>query len=102
MTTAGVSSPTGAVLPAVSTILPVATNSSVNDVLTSTLGKQECVVPPTSNFFSSVGGTVASVERVDESSDDTDADVDDDSDDSESHGGGTVAPTEKKRLAWRC
>ena len=98
MTTAGVTSCSGAVLPAVSTILPVITSTAINDVLTSTLGQPNTEILPSFDTHCSVGKTSSSKEGVGESAtvEESDSDVDDDSDSSESHGGGTITPPGKK------
>ena len=96
MTTAGVTSRSGAVLPAVSTILPVITSTAVNDVLTSTLGQPNTEILPSLDTHCSVGKTSSSKEGVGESVEESASNVDDDSDSSESHGGGTITPPEKK------
>ena len=84
------------VLPAVSTILPAVTSTTVNDVLTSTLGQLDTVIPPALDALCSVSKTISSKEGAEESTEDSDADVDDGNYSSESHGGGTITPTEKK------
>ena len=86
----------GAVLPAVSTILPVITSTTVNDVLTSTLGQPNTEILPSLDTHCSVGKTSSSKGVVGESVEEPDSNVDDDSDSSESHGGGTITPPEKK------
>ena len=96
MTTAGVTSCSGEVLPAVSTILPVVSSTALNDVLTSTLGQPNTETPPSLDALRSVGKTKSSKEGAEESTEDSDADVGDNSDSSESHGGGTITSTEKK------
>ena len=96
MTTAGVTSCSGAVLPAVSTILPVITSTAVNDVLTSTLGQPNTEILPSLDTHCSVGKTSSSKEGAEESVEESDANVDDDSDSSESHGCGTITSPEKK------
>ena len=96
VTTAGVTSCSGAVLPAVSTILPVITSTAVNDVLTSTLGQPNTEILPSLDTHCSAGKTSSSKEGVGESVEEFDSNVDDDSDSSESHGGGTITPPEKK------
>ena len=84
------------VLPAVSTILRAVTNTTVNDVLASTLGQLDTVIPPDLDALCSVGKTNSSKEGAEESTEDSDADVDDGSESSESHRGGTITPAEKK------
>ena len=96
MTTAGVTSCSGAVLHAVSTILPVITSTAVNDVLTSTLGQSNTEILPSLDTHCSVGKTSSSKEGAEESVAESYSNVDDDSDSSESHGGGTITPPEEK------
>ena len=86
----------GVVLPAVSTTLPTVACTTVNDVLTSTLGRPETAIPPALDVLGSVNKTIASIEGAEKSPEGSDADGDDGSDSSESHGGGTTTPTEKK------
>ena len=64
MTTAGVTFCSGAVLPAVSAILPVVTSTAVNDVLTSTLGQPNTEIPPSLDTLCSVGKTSSSKEGL--------------------------------------
>ena len=95
MTPVGVSSSNGAVLPAVSTILPVVSISSVNEVLTSTLGVQGTEVSTIADLPRSVVKPATVVGSVNKSSDGADDD-DNNDENSDTHGDGTDVPTEQK------
>ena len=86
----------GSLLPAVSSILPVIPSAVINDILTSTLGQAELASSPAVNVLSPEGEASGSksVPTVDAGDSDDDSDGDDSS--IESHGGGTVTPTRKK------
>ena len=91
-----VTSCSGSVLPAVSSILPVISSTVINDVLASTLGRQELGSPLAADTLCSVGKASASKEVAGKSIGSSDGGTDEDSSSIESHEGGTVTPTRKK------